>query len=67
VRDDGKGIEPSVLDGGARAGHFGLAGMHERAKLVGATLAVWSERDSGTEAELTIPAAIAYARTERTA
>jgi signal transduction histidine kinase/ligand-binding sensor domain-containing protein len=65
VRDDGKGIEPSVLDGGARAGHFGLAGMHERAKLVGGALAVWSERDSGTKAELTIPAAIAYARTER--
>jgi signal transduction histidine kinase/ligand-binding sensor domain-containing protein len=67
VRDDGKGIEPSVLVGGARAGHFGLAGMHERAKLVEGTLAVWSERDSGTEAELAIPAAIAYARTERTA
>jgi signal transduction histidine kinase/ligand-binding sensor domain-containing protein len=64
VRDDGKGIEPGVLDGRARDGHFGLAGMHERAKLVGGSLAVWSECDSGTEAELTIPAAIAYARTE---
>jgi signal transduction histidine kinase len=39
-----------------------MAGMHERAKLVGGTLAVWSELESGTEAELTIPAAVAYAK-----
>jgi hypothetical protein len=36
--------------------------MHERAKLVGGKLAVWSELNSGTEAELTIPASIAYAK-----
>jgi hypothetical protein len=36
--------------------------MHERAKLVGGKLAVWSELDSGTDAELTIPASIAYAK-----
>jgi signal transduction histidine kinase/ligand-binding sensor domain-containing protein len=62
VRDDGKGIDPKVLDAGARAGHYGLPGMHERAKLVGGKLAVWSELDSGTETELTIPASIAYAK-----
>jgi len=62
VRDNGKGIDPKVLDAGARAGHYGLPGMHERAKVVGGKLAVWSELDSGTEAELTIPASIAYAK-----
>jgi hypothetical protein len=36
--------------------------MHERAKLVGAKLAVWSELDSGTETELTIPGSIAYSK-----
>jgi nitrate/nitrite-specific signal transduction histidine kinase len=36
--------------------------MHERATLVGGKLAIWSERDSGTEAELTIPASFAYAK-----
>ena len=36
--------------------------MRERAKLVGAKLKVWSELDSGTEIELTLPAAIAYVR-----
>ena len=39
-----------------------MAGMHERAKLVGGTLSVWSEVDSGTEVELMIPASVAYAK-----
>ena len=56
VRDDGKGIDPKVLNGDGRAGHFGLPGMRERAKLVGGKLTVWSELDSGTEVELSIPA-----------
>ena len=62
VRDNGKGIDPKILGGGGRAGHYGLPGMQERAKLVGGKLAVWSEIDSGTETELTIPASIAYAK-----
>jgi len=62
VRDNGKGIDAAVLNGGGRPGHYGLPGMHERAKLVGGKLAVWSELNSGTEAELTIPASIAYAK-----
>jgi signal transduction histidine kinase len=62
VRDDGKGIEPKVLKDDGRSGHFGLRGMRERAKLVGGKLDVWSELDTGTEVELTIPASIAYAK-----
>ena len=62
IRDNGKGIDPKVLEAGAREGHYGLPGMRERAKLVGGKLAVWSELDSGTETELTIPASIAYAK-----
>ena len=61
VRDDGKGIDPKVLKEEGRAGHWGLHGMPERAKLVGGNLEVWSELDSGTELELSIPASIAYA------
>jgi signal transduction histidine kinase/ligand-binding sensor domain-containing protein len=61
VRDDGKGIDPDVLDGQARAGHFGLPGMRERAELIGADMEVWSQSQSGTEVELKIRAAIAYA------
>jgi len=62
VRDNGKGIDPKILSGDGRAGHYGLPGMHERAKLVGGKLAVWSKLDSGTEAELIIPASVAYAK-----
>ena len=60
VRDNGKGIDPEVLDRQSRAGHFGLPGMHERAELIGGNLEVWSQGQSGTEVELNIPAAIAY-------
>ena len=60
VRDDGKGIDAKHFDGDGYAGHYGLRGMRERAKLMGGKLAVWSELDSGTEVELSIPAARAY-------
>jgi signal transduction histidine kinase len=62
VRDDGRGIEREVLEAGRREGHHGFPGMHERAKLAGGKLVVWSEINSGTEIELTIPAAVAYAK-----
>ena len=60
VRDDGKGIDSEVLAEGGREGHFGLNGMRERAKVIGGNLDVWSERASGTEVELTIPASKVY-------
>ena len=65
VRDDGKGMDAAVLSGQEPSGHFGLNGMRERAKLVGGRLEVWSENDAGTEIELGIPAAIAYATSAR--
>ena len=65
VRDNGRGIDPSVLSGDGREGHYGLHGMHERARIVGGKLKVWSELDSGTEVELSIPALRAYAQPPR--
>jgi len=67
VVDNGKGIDQSVAGEGGRPGHFGLPGMQERAKLVGGKLALLSRRDSGTEVELTIPAAVAYTKSPVTA
>lgn len=61
VIDNGKGIEPNVLTKGGREGHFGLSSMRERAKLIGGKLTLWSEPDSGTKLELSIPTAHAYA------
>jgi len=60
VRDDGKGIDPEVLEEQGRAGHWGLAGMRERAELIGGQLEIWSQRESGTQVELSIPASLAY-------
>ena len=60
VRDDGRGIDPKVLGKDGQPGHYGLLGMRERAKLIGGKLALWSELDSGTELELSIPASQAY-------
>ncbi len=62
VRDDGKGIEPGILDEGYREGHHGLQGMLEREKVVEGKLTLWSKPDSGTEVELTIPASRAYSK-----
>ena len=60
VRDDGKGIDSEVLKAGGRAGHYGLPGMRERANRFGGKLEFWSEAGAGTEAVLTVPAAVAY-------
>ena len=60
VRDDGKGIDTEILKAGGRDGHWGLAGMRERAKRIGARLDLWSEGGAGTEVQLTVPASIAY-------
>jgi signal transduction histidine kinase len=61
VRDDGKGIDSKLLNDDKRPGHYGMRGMRERAKLMGGKMTVWSELDAGTEVELSIPAANAYA------
>ena len=59
-RDDGKGIEPRVLELGGRSGHWGLPGIRERATQIGAQMEVRSGIEAGTEIELRIPADIAY-------
>jgi ligand-binding sensor domain-containing protein/signal transduction histidine kinase len=65
IRDNGKGIEGKVLEARARQGHFGLPGVRERAKRIGAKWKLWSELGAGTEAELTVPARIAYGTVQR--
>jgi len=60
IRDDGKGIDSKVLQEGGRAGHWGLPGVRERAKRIGARLDFSSEPGAGTEVELTVPASAVY-------
>jgi signal transduction histidine kinase len=60
IRDDGRGIDPQVLQAGGSKGHWGLRGARERAEQIGARLDFWSEAGAGTEVELSVPAAVAY-------
>ncbi|MGA9669164.1 MAG: PAS domain-containing protein, partial [Terracidiphilus sp.] len=56
VIDDGAGIDPGVLANGRREGHFGLAGMRERAKIANGELTSSSKMGKGTRIELKIAA-----------
>jgi PAS domain S-box-containing protein len=59
VRDNGCGIDPEVLEAG-RKGHWGLAGMRERATRIGGLLKISSSANAGTEVQLSIPSALAF-------
>ena len=65
VSDDGTGMNEQTLQRLQAAGHFGLAGMRERAAVVRGRLDVRSEVGAGTQIELRIPAAIAYGAAAR--
>jgi signal transduction histidine kinase/ligand-binding sensor domain-containing protein len=60
VRDNGKGLEPSVQSAGRRARHFGLQGMRERAQKMGGVFNLWTKDRAGIEIELIVPAGVAY-------
>lgn len=70
VRDNGIGMDASLIEEG-RAGHFGLAGMRERARRIGGQLEVWSAASlskagalstprAGTEVQLIVPGSVLY-------
>jgi signal transduction histidine kinase len=61
VRDDGKGIDPEVLTAG-REGHFGLSGMRERARKIGARFKIRTAAGAGTEIDLIVPSSAAFER-----
>jgi signal transduction histidine kinase len=52
VRDNGRGFDPSPS---RREGAFGLLGMRERARAIGAELRIRSSLGRGTEVEVTLP------------
>ncbi len=56
VRDDGIGIGSDLLKAG-KQGHWGLAGMHERALLAGGRLDIVTATGAGTELTLQLPLA----------
>jgi signal transduction histidine kinase len=60
VVDDGRGMAPEILRAGGRHGHFGLAGMRERARTLSGRLVIDSRPGDGTRIVVTIPARTAY-------
>jgi len=59
VADDGRGISGSTESGRFVAqGHFGLAGMRERAAMIGGKLDVQTAVDYGTVVVLEVPCAV---------
>ena len=62
IRDDGQGIDPQLLRTDGLSRHYGLRGMRERAQSLGGELTIWSEVNSGTEIDLTVPSSIAYTK-----
>jgi len=61
IRDDGEGIPTEILEEG-RSGHFGLAGMRERAKQIGSKLTIWSGAGAGSEIEVSVAGSVAYSK-----
>ena len=59
VMDEGEGITEQVLQAGI-PGHYGLAGMRERAARMGADLSIKSALGQGTTVHVSVPAARAY-------
>jgi len=53
IHDDGGGFDPEAVE----AGHYGLLGMRERARLAGGGLDVSSEQGQGTEIRVWLPLA----------
>jgi signal transduction histidine kinase len=54
VRDDGRGFAEGDGRGGARAGHFGLGVMRERAERLGGRLAIESRPGGGTAVRVAV-------------
>ena len=56
VTDDGRGADPEALTAAAADGHWGIAGMRERAQRAGGTLSVATAPGGGMRVTATLPA-----------
>ena len=59
IRDNGSGVKEEILRAG-KPGHFGLAGMRERALFLGGELNISSSAQNGTRISLLIPGQAIY-------
>lgn len=59
IQDNGCGINEETLNVG-RHGHYGIAGMQERAERLGGNISIRSRLGEGTEVDLYVPAHLIY-------
>jgi signal transduction histidine kinase len=62
IVDDGKGIDPQVIQEGGISGHWGLRGMRERMARIGGGCEISRNDNGGTRVTLFVAARQAYAR-----
>jgi len=55
VQDDGRGFDPDSVASTCGNGHFGLAGMSERARLLHGDICIQSEPGAGTSISVDVP------------
>ena len=60
ISDNGQGIPESVMRDGAREGHWGLTGMRERARKIGANFHLHTRPNSGTLVDVKLDAPLIY-------
>jgi two-component sensor histidine kinase len=63
--DNGCGFDTEAFCARQTNGHWGLRGMEERARSIGAKLSLRSATDEGTAVHITMPARLAYVRHRR--
>ncbi|QRN93521.1 hypothetical protein JRI60_30595 [Archangium violaceum] len=63
VKDDGMGLDPIHASHNGKPGRYGIKGMFERARRQGGALRILSAPEGGTQVEVRIHAASAYAGT----
>ncbi|MCP3141892.1 sensor histidine kinase [Pyxidicoccus xibeiensis] len=61
IKDDGVGVDPSHASHDGKPGRYGIRGMFERARRLGGTLRIRGAPEGGTEVDVSLPVAAAYA------
>jgi two-component system NarL family sensor kinase len=55
IQDDGQGFDPETMARNVEQGHYGVAGMNERVKLLGGSFCIQSEPGEGTMIVVNVP------------
>jgi two-component system NarL family sensor kinase len=55
IQDDGKGFDPETMARNVEQGHYGVAGMNERVKILGGSFCIQSEPGEGTIIIVNVP------------